>query len=401
MRNCRKAYIAALWVMSAVAIGACSRPVPSVEATREAPVEVSAVQVQPETIERRIELVGTLEGRQEVTVASEVSARVAAVHADLGDRVQRGQVLVELNPTELQISVDRQRAALAQVLAQLGLEKESDPMPDPARTSMVRKAAAELADAEANYERVQALVAKNVLSKQVADTAEARYRAAEANYSAALETVRNLEAQVQNLRAQLALAEKKVADCTIHAPFAGSIARRLVEVGQYVKEQTPVMTIVSTNPLKLKASVPERWFPFVAPGARVDVRVEAYDDVFTGRVERVSQAVDAQSRTFAIEALVDNSAGRLRPGLFATATLFTSKFDTVLRVPADAVISFYGVQKVYAVEKGEIREVVVKLGDRTGDRIEVTEGLAPGTWIAVSELSRIRQGMRVQVKKES
>lgn len=389
------------FVAVCLSLPACTRPVQSLNDAAEAAVTVAAVQVQPERIERRIELVGTLEGRQEVTVASEVNARVAAVRADLGDRVQRGQVLVELDATELRIAVERQRAALAQVLAQLGLDNENDPMPDPARTSMVRKAAAELADARANYERVQALVAKNVLSRQVADTAEARYRAAEANHSAALETVRNLEAQVQNMRAQLALAEKKVADCTIRAPFAGSVARRLVEVGQYVREQTPVMTIVSTHPLKLKAGVPERWFPFIAPGARVEVRVQAYEEVFPGRVERVAQTVDPQSRTFAVEALVDNSAGRLRPGLFATATLFTSKVDTVLRVPAAAVISFYGVQKVYAVENGEIREIVVKLGDRAGDRIEITEGLAPGTWIAISELARIRQGTRVEVKKES
>jgi multidrug efflux pump subunit AcrA (membrane-fusion protein) len=351
-------------------------------------------------MERKIELVGTLEGQQEVTTSSEVAARVVAIHADLGDRVKRGQVLVELNPAELQMAVNRQRAALAQVLAQLGLTRETDPMPDPAQTSMVRKASADLADAKANFDRTSALVAKNVLSKQLYDASEARYRVAQANYTAALEAVRNLEAQVENMRAQLALAEKKVSDCMIRAPFAGTVAKRLVEIGQYVKEQTPVMAIVNTNPLKLIANVPERWYPYVAAGAPVELRVEAFTETFKGRVARISGAIDPQSRTFAIEAQLDNSKDQLRPGLFATATLFTSKLDSVLRVPANAVISFYGVQKVYAIENNEIKEVVVKLGDRSGDQIEVTEGLAPGTWIATSELTRIRQGTRVQAKRE-
>lgn len=370
------------------------------KASPDAPVLVSALQVQPVRVERRIDLVGTLEGEREVTLSSEVAARVIALRADMGDRVKQGQELVKLNSSEFRMAVDRQQAALAQVLAQLGLNRATDPMPDPQETSIVRKASADLADAKAAYERTSALYQKSVFSKQLLDTSEARYKVAEANYTAALETVRNLEAQVANMRAQLALAEKKVADCTIRAPFAGTVAKRLVEIGQYLREQTAVMSIVSTNPLKLQANVPERRFPYVQVGAAVELKVEAYPETFRGRVARVSEAVDAQTRTFSIEAEVDNSRDQLRPGLFATAQLVTSKIDDVLRVPAKAVISFYGIQKVYVIADGEVRETVVKLGDRIGDLIEVTEGLSPGEWIATSELSRIRQGSRVQVKKE-
>jgi HlyD family secretion protein len=117
-------------------------------------------------------------------------------------------------------------------------------------------------------------------------------------------------------------------------------------------------------------------------------------------VTRVARAVDPQSRTFTIEAVVDNSHGKLRPGLFARAVLTTSKVDSVIRVPATAVISYYGVQKIYAIENGRIQERVVKLGDRSGDFIEITQGLKSGDWIAISELTRIRQGSRVQVKEE-
>jgi len=391
-------------LLLALVFAGCSREAAEAgkpAAPQEAPaIAVQGIQVQAERIDRTVELVGTLEGEHEVTISSEVAARVTTVRADLGDRVQQGSPVVELDQTEYRLAVERQRSALLQVLAQLGVMKESDPVPAAAETSIVRRAQADLADARSTFERTKALLAKGVAAQALYDTAEARYQAVQANYTSALEQVRNLLAQADNLRTQLALAEKKLADCTIRAPFTGTVRTRLVEVGQYVKDQTAVMFIASVDPLKLRASIPERWFPYVAPGAHLQLTVEAYADKFPGRVTRVGGAVDPQSRTFNIEARIDNSLGRLRPGLFARAVLVTSKTDTVLRVPAAAVISYYGVQKVYAVQDGLVVEKVVKLGDRSGDVIEVTEGLAAGTWIAVSELTHIRQGSRVQIRRE-
>ena len=388
-------------ILALIVTSGCSSRTPAATTVNpDPPVVVQTLQVQPESAQRTVELVGTLEGEREVTVSSEVAGRVLAIRADLGDRVQQGQVLVEIDARELALAVDRQQAALQQVLALLGLSKESDPMPDPSQTSVVRRAAADLADAKTNFDRAKSLLDKNVVARQVYDSAEARYKAADAGYTSALEGVRNLVAQAENLRAQLALARKKVADTMVRAPFGGTVRARMVEMGQYVKEQGPIMLITDTNPLKMRASIPEHWFPYVAGGARIELTVEAYEEKFQGRVARVSRAIDPQSRTFSIEAEVDNTAERLRPGLFARAVLFTSRKDSVLRVPASAVISYYGVQKVYAVENAQIIEKVVKLGDRFGDVIEVTEGLAPGTWIATTQLTKIHQGSRVEVGKE-
>jgi RND family efflux transporter MFP subunit len=379
----------------------CSHTSNQATGNRGDAVAVRALQVQAEPVARRVELVGTLEGQQEVTVSSEVAARVVAIHADLGDRVEAGQVLIELDPTEFHLAVERQQAVLGEVLARLGMGKEDAPVPEPAQVSGVRRAAAELAEARSNYERGKTLLAEGVVSQQLYDNVEARYRIAEANYTAAVQEVRNLVARLENLRAELGIAREKLSDTHISAPFAGTVRERLVEVGQYVKEQTPVISLATTNPLKLRAEVPERWFPYVKPGAAVEVTVEAYPgESFPGRVERVARAVNPQSRTVALEAQVANPQERLRPGLFARARLVTSRTDAIVRVPASAVVSFYGVQKVYAIENGEIRERVVKLGDRFGDTVEVTEGLAAGTWIATSELARIRQGIRVEIRKE-
>ena len=381
----------------------CSRQPAIVTAQPDGPTEsmpvVRAIPVQPEPLRRQVEVVGTLAGDQEVALSSEVAGRVVKIHADLGDRVAEGQVLVELDPAEYQLAVERQQAALAEVLVQLGVKQENDPLPEMTETSMARRAAAEAADAQASYARTKALQTEGVLSQQAYDSAEARYRATQAAYTAALEQARNLVARAENLRVQLRLARKSLADTQIRAPFAGTVRERMVEVGQYVREQTPMISLASTNPLKLRASIPERWFPYVQPGARVVVTVEAYPgEAFSGAVTRVARAGVAETRSFSFEARIENSGERLRPGLFARGRLDTSKVDSVIRVPASAVLSFYGVQKVYTIANGAIREKVVKLGDRTGETIEITEGLAPGDSVATTNLTRLREGISVQLE---
>ncbi|MBI4463498.1 MAG: efflux RND transporter periplasmic adaptor subunit, partial [Acidobacteria bacterium] len=298
--------------LTALGLAGCSGQPATVTAKPDGQVAVQAMQVQAERVHRRVEVVGTLAGSQEVTLSSEVSGRVVQIHADLGDKVTQGQALVELDSTEFQLAVDRQRAALAEALAQLGVKNENDPLPELTGTSLVRRADADAAEAKAAYERAQKLKEEGVISDQAFDTAEARYRTTQANYEAALEQARNLEAHVRNLRAQLQIAQQNLDDTQIRAAFAGTVRERLVEVGQYVREQTPVMVLASTNPLKLRAGVPERWFPYVQAGAPVEVGVEAYPgEKFEGRVTRVGRAVQPDTRTFAIEALLENPAERL------------------------------------------------------------------------------------------
>ncbi|MGH9785466.1 MAG: efflux RND transporter periplasmic adaptor subunit [Terriglobia bacterium] len=400
MHTSNAAGMLAVLLAAAVALSGCSGPPATVTAEPDGQaVAVRAIRVQPEPLRREVEVVGTLAGDREVTLSAEVPGRVVRIHADLGDRVAENQILVELDPAEYQLAVERQEAALAEVLAQLGVAQENDPLPEASETSLARRATAEATDARANYERMKMLQAEGVVSQQAYDSAEARYQVTQAAYAAALEQARNLAARAENLRAQLSIARKSLADTRIRAPFAGTVRERMVEVGQYVREQTATLSLATANPLKLRASIPERWFPYAQPGARVELTVEAYPgELFSGSVTRVARAGVAETRSFSFEARVENPGERLRPGLFARGRLATSKVDSVIRVPSEAVVSFYGVQKVYAVIEGVIREKVVKLGDQFGAMIEVTEGLAAGDWIATTNLARLREGVSVQVE---
>ena len=395
--------IFAVLLAAGIALAGCSGQPATVTAEpdgqQNAKPVVRAIQVQAEPLRRQVEVVGTLAGEREVTLSAEVAGRVVRIHADLGDRVAENQVLIELDPTEFQLAVERQEAALSEVLAQLGVRGENDPLPEVSQTSLPRRAAAEAAEAKANYERMKALQAEGVVSQQAHDSAQARYEVTQAAYTATLEQARNLVARAENLRAQLLIARNSLADTRMRAPFAGTVRERMVEVGQYVREQTALISLATANPLKLRASIPERWFPYVQPGAPVELTVEAYPgETFSGSVTRVARAGVAETRSFSFEARVENPGERLRPGLFARGRLTTSQVDSVIRVPSSVVVSFYGVQKVYAVSDGVIREKVVKLGDQFGDRIEITEGLESGDSIATTNLARLREGISVQVE---
>src|SRR5262249_9692797 len=145
-----------------------------------------------------------------------------------------------------------------------------------------------------------------------------RLKVADANFQAAIDNVRSLKAQLQDRRAAFELAQKKLADAIVRAPVAGSVSERLVQPAEFIREHTPVATIVQVNPLKLKTAIQERYAGLIRPGQVVEFTVEAFPDrEFTGKIAYVSPAVDQATRTFPVEAMVDNNDRLLKPGFFA------------------------------------------------------------------------------------
>jgi len=360
------------------------------------PVSVRVARVQTQEIERRVEAVGTLLAFEEVTVSSEAEGRVTEVLADLGDRVQRGQVLATIHPEEQQYAVAHQEAQLRQALDRLGLKNENDRIKDINDAPEVRKAAAEMFEAERHYQRTRELVTQQIASRQDLDQAEARFKAAQASHDFTVHQVENLISQVSQFKAAVALARKRLRDTKVEAPFAGSIRERQVHRGQYMKPQTSMFLLVNADPLRLRADVPEKMAPWVRVGNAVELRVEAHPDrVFTGKVSRVSPSVDEQKRTFAVEALIPNGQNLLRPGFYAKAVIQTQKRERVLSIPVRAVIYAYGSNKAFVVNGGKVAARDLKLGERFGDTVEVVEGLQGDEQVALSELDRLDNGTPV------
>jgi len=268
-----------------------------VDSASPRPVSVRVLPVEQKQIRRNVESVGSLFPLDEVTVSSEVEGRVEQVLVDVGDHVSAGQTIVKVVPTELQLTLDQQRASLQQARARLGLSENGEDFKDVRSAPEVKKAAADLADAEQKYLRAKTLYEQGLLPKQSSDEAESRHNAARAAYDLSVQTVENLRAQLAQSKAATSLAQKKVGDSIIRAPFAGQVKERSVTQGQYLKVQTPVMVIVNVDPMRVRLRVPEKMAAWVKTGQEVTVSVEAYPGrTFTGKITRINPSVDQQTR---------------------------------------------------------------------------------------------------------
>jgi RND family efflux transporter MFP subunit len=358
---------------------------------------IQAEQVRQEPIRRVIEVVGTLAAEDEVTISAEAEGRVSRILADLGDRVSAGQVLVELDREKLQYSVDQQKAAFARTLAKYGAA-DADHLPAIEQTPDVQKASAELVQAQQAAERAKELGRRQLLPKQALDDAEANLRAKQASYDSAVQNANNLRADIGGATAAVKLAERQLRDASIRAPFDGYVQKRLVALGEYVKMQSPVMSVVRMDPLKVTAEIPEKMAPWVEVGQAVDLRVDAYPDLaVTGKISRISPAVNTTTRAFSFEARVPNEKALLKPGTFARVRIESGKVDQMMTLTYAALQYRYGVNRVFVVDGDRLSAREIKVGDRVGDRIEIVSGVKAGESVATTDIENLVDGMKVSI----
>jgi multidrug efflux pump subunit AcrA (membrane-fusion protein) len=362
------------------------------------PVAITAAPVTTREIQRVVEAVGTLYPYDEVIISAEVEGPVQQVNVDLGDAVSQGQVLVRISDEEQRYLVAQNEAQLRQSLERLGLTREDEKVRDIRETPEVRRAQADLVDAEQRHKRMRDLSAKRIVSQQDVDQAEARLNAMQATYDATLNQTRNLIQEVERFKASLDLQRKKLRDTTVRAPYAAYVKERLVTAGQYVRANTPLFTLVKINPIRLRIEIPERMAPWVRQGQEAEVAVEAYGErTFHGRVWRISPTVDQSKRTFIVEALIPNPASELKPGSYAKARVRTGMSQRIRLIPFRAVNYVLGSYKAYVVTGATVQARELKLGDRFGQDVEVLEGLDGGEQVATSQVTRLDSGVRVRV----
>lgn len=399
--NARAAKTFPLCVLLTVS-GACSSgpPQPQRAESRRAAVQIQTTQVERISIQRQVDVAGTMVSPDQAKVSSEVGGVIRQVLMELGQEVRPGQILVQLEPQELTLALRRAESNLRQTEAQLGIDgtRVKEPPPDEEVPS-VRRALANLEDARVQLARAVRLNGQGLLPQVDLDAAQTRMKVNEAAYQSALEEVRSLRAGLQEKRAAYELAQKKLNDASIRSPVSGSVSERLVHPGEYIRENTPVVVIVQMNPLKLRTAVQERHAGLIQPGLPVQFKVESLPGVtFEGKVAFVSPAVEQATRTFTVEILVDNHDRRLKPGFFAKGVIFTRQDANVLAVPEDAVSTLAGVSTVFAVENDKVRPQIVTLGVHEGKFFEVVEGLKGTEVLAVTNLSQLATGVPVETR---
>ena len=303
------------------------------------PVKVETVSAESRPMPRFVSLTGTLAADRESKVAADTTGKVLEVLVDLGSVVKAGGVLAVLDKRSANIVSKEAEANVA--LARSNSEL--------ARTNCDR--AAELlksgALGQAEYDRTMS----------ACDTSKSSLSAAEARRDAAL---------------------KSLGDAAIRAPFAGIVSERTIDVGEYVQPQTQVVSLLATDPLRLRISVPERHVGAIAQGMEVQLNVSAYpDEWFKGSIKYVGAALREQTRDLLVEATVPNPQQKLRPGMFAVVRLVMPKASTTA-VPEASVHMDGDLARVFVADNGHLQERIVELGTRESHYVEIRHGVKSG-----------------------
>jgi|SRR5581483_1609326 len=388
--------------MLVIGAGGCTGESPATASQEKTPApprprSVKVVAAVEARVPRTVVATGTLAAEDQVVIGTKVPGRLAEIGVDMGTRVRRGQVLARLDASDYRLRVDQAAAALQQARARLGLAAGgTDERVDLEQTSIVRQARAVLEEAQLTRDRSAKLLDQDLIARAQFDTAEANLKVAEGRYHDALEEVRNRQALLAQRRSELELAQQQLADTAMASPIDGAVAVKQASVGEYLGAGAPVATVVRLDPLRLRVNIPEREAPDVRVGQAVRLGVEGDPVVYQGRVVRLSPIVQEQNRTLSIEAEVPNPRATLKPGAFARAEVLTETSQPVIRVPAAAIVTFAGIEKVLVVREGKIAELRVQTGRRAQDSVDIVSGLRPGEQV-VSDPGNLTAGQAVTV----
>jgi len=393
-----------LIVLLALLLSACAKqenkPASVSAATKAAPepIAVKTLQATGRSIEKSIAVTGSLMPDETVTVSTEVPGRIAAIRADFGQAVRKGDVLIELDKTEYDLQVERAKGALNQALARLSLPAYDGRIAPPESTPAVRQATAQLEDAKSKFESASKLVKSGDIAQDRFTEIEKAYRARQATVDAARDELRTLWMSVTSIEADLKLAEKRRADTVVRAPFDGVIGEKLISAGQYVKDNVGIVRLVKVHPMRLRVEVPEAAANAVRSGTRLSFTTDAAMGAqFEAVVRELNPALDARNRTLSVEARLTKSDTRLRPGMFVQVKLVTEAASKVVTVPRQAIYSVAGLTRVFKIDNGIVHAVTFVPGLEQDGWIEVPGGvLSDGDRVATSELAALTNGAKVR-----
>lgn len=310
------------------------------------PLSVDAVKVEPLQVQDKIFSTGSILANEEVELRSEVSGKITDIYLEEGKMVEKNQLLIKINDSELQAQLQR-----AQYRLDLATERER---------------------------RQQKLLEKGGISQE--------------DYDATLNEVNVLKSEVRLIQAQIDKTE-------IRAPFRGRVGLKYVSDGSYISPITRIASLQNIDPVKLDFSVPERYVNRVRVGDDITFTVQGTERVFEGEIYAIEPKIDSQTRTLQLRALSENDEGLLVPGAFADIELILETIDDALMIPTISLIPELQGQKVYLFKNGAVEEQRVETGLRTAERVRIVDGIQPGDTVLTTGLLQVRQGMPVRINE--
>lgn len=289
---------------------------------------------------------GSLRPNEEIEIHPEMSGRVTNISFHEGSVVRKGQLLIQLYDADL-------RAQLQRLQAQKRLQQSTE-------------------------KRQQELVNIGGISKLDFETTQT---------------------QIKYIDADIAAAEATLSKMRVLAPFDGIVGLRNVSVGAVISPTTVIATLQQTHPLKMDFNVPDQYRSQISVGQAVFFSVDGVKDSLSGRISAIEPGADAQTRTIRVRAIVPNPKGSLTSGGFAHVVIPFSINNNAILIPSQSIIPTTRDKKVAVVRNGVAELIVVKIGDRTSGKVEVTQGLQTGDTILTTALMQVKPGDTVNVKK--
>jgi len=339
---------------------------------------VEVAQVELMDLVDETQTVGSLRSRQGVVLRPEVSGRITQLNFRDGDRVKKGQLLIQFD--------DQLPAAqVQQALAELNIAKENYTRnAEQVPAAQVQLAQAELNIAKANFTRNAELVAQNFISRRTLDESAAAQQVAEA---------------------KLALARATQSRLKIIAPFDGLAGIRSVNVGDYLKDGADIVNLEDMDAIFVDYRLPERFQTKIRRGQSSVIELDALPGrKFSAIVLAIDPLIDANGRSVGVRACIDNRRLQLRPGMFARVNAVFGQRDRARVIPEEAIVPQGGKQFVIKVVNGTTpnsrvsQRTEVKLGLRSPGKVEVLEGLEPGDSVVTAGQQRVqRDGTEVRV----
>jgi RND family efflux transporter MFP subunit len=362
------------------------------------PVDVASAPAIIRNLQRDVEVVGSFAADEEVVVSAQAAGELSQLNVDFGSFVTQGQVIATIDQRDAKLKLDQAEATLKQTMARLGMRDGENF--DPNQNADVRVAKSQLDWAKLELDRSVKLIEKGDIPRSGYDEKVTNHNLAQARYQAALDSVGQQLAAVEQQKAALALAKKGLTDTVVRSPISGAVKEKHVSRGSYLTVNGKIVTLVKINPLRLRADIPESSAAAVRTGQTINLTVDAFPNrAFTGRVVRIGPSLDEKTRALTVEAEVANSGNLLRPGMFAKSRLITSANAPVVMVPQRAIAPAAGLSKVFVIENGKAVERIVKTGVTDGDQIEIAEGVKDGEIVATSNLDKLTTGAAVKTGK--
>ena len=397
-------------------------------------VPVTIANLEHRSVERTVEVIGTLRGWEQVTVGSKRTGRVVKVHHDIGDRVKPGEPLVELDPVDARLGVQQAesrylgelvklgitRRQAEEIVAKYGISEElligqvADDAIAKVPAVVQKRVARERA--QQHLTRQRALTQRGAGTAQELEDADTDWRTADANYDDAVQSARTVIANAIASKVSLSQAGQTLLDMTIRAPtpklippslkrtsvLSYGLTKRQVSEGQMIKEGEAIAELVIEDPIRMWSQVPEQYAEDVELGQSVRLTTRAHPGVaIEGKIARINPSVETASRTFQVETLVPNERGLLRPGGFAKASIIVDAESRAAVVPTESIVRFAGVTKLFIVENGKARSINdIQTGAEGRGWVEVTSTQLPATaQIVTTGQTQLAEGTPVVVRE--